>query len=134
MLLTNEWGVEAMTHTNYTHYTWDEFLRDMYTIVIPALQLRAREFDGVWGPPVGGLVPATMLRHELNLPFLISPQSKKTLIIDDIADSGNTLIHYRKHPIVTLFYFRKSIVTPMLWVHEKHHENEWIVFPWEKQN
>ncbi|OGZ97380.1 MAG: hypothetical protein A3I44_04335 [Candidatus Sungbacteria bacterium RIFCSPLOWO2_02_FULL_51_17] len=104
----------------------------MYGVVIPALLPRKREFDGVWGPPVGGLVPATILHHALELPYVMSPQSKKTLIIDDIADSGRSLCHYAEHPIVTLFYYQQSIVTPMLWVRRKRYENEWIVFPWEK--
>lgn len=115
-------------------YSWEEFLHDMYQVVIPILDKKKHLFDGVWGPPVGGLVPATILRHALDLPYLISPQSPQTLIVDDIADSGKSLCHWEKNPIVTLFYFRKSIVTPMLWVREKKSEDEWIVFPWEKHS
>lgn len=63
----------------------------------------------------------------------------KVLVIDDIADSGETLAHvmeYLKtnHPDVvfesaTLFYKKTSIYEPTYWVKEA---NMWIDFFWER--
>ena len=65
--------------------------------------------------------------------------AKTILLVDDIADSGETLqalvshLH-RKHPLLTietatLFYKHTSIYEPTYWVKET---NEWIEFWWEK--
>lgn len=113
-------------------YAWNEFLADMYERIIPALLPRAHEFAGVWGPPRGGLIMAVMLSHNLGIPYFTEPQGPKTLIVDDIADSGETLWPFRNYPIVTCFYHRGSKVAPMLWLHEKK-KDEWVVFPWEKE-
>ncbi len=112
-------------------YTWDEFLSDMHDRIIPALMPRAGEFNGVWGPPRGGIIMAVMLSHQLGIPYLLAPQDKKTLIVDDIADTGETLKDFSEYSIATLFYHRQSIVEPSLWLHEK--KDQWVVFPWEKQ-
>ena len=51
-------------------------------------------FSGVYGLPRGGLVPAVMLSHKLNLPLLMAP-CRGCIVVDDIADTGTTLQHYR---------------------------------------
>lgn len=64
---------------------------------------------------------------------------KKVLVVDDIADSGDTLdavmkeLKY-KHPNIefrsaTLFYKKTSVYQPDLWINEA---DEWIEFFWEK--
>ncbi|MFY9462071.1 MAG: phosphoribosyltransferase [Candidatus Sungiibacteriota bacterium] len=111
-------------------YPWSEFLPDMYERIIPALKPRAKEFAGVWGPPRGGLIMAVILSHNLGIPYFTEPQGPKTLIVDDIADSGETLWPFRKCPIVTCFYRKGSIVVPMLYLYVKE-DGEWVVFPWE---
>ena len=112
-------------------YTWNEFLSDMYERIIPELKPRAKEFAGVWGPPRGGLIMAVIISHNLELPYFTEPQGPRTLIVDDIADTGETLWPFRKHPIVTCFFHQHSKVTPMFWLHEK--KDRWIVFPWERE-
>lgn len=117
---------------HYAQYSWGDFLDDVYKKILPALKPRAQEFDGIWGPPRGGLILAVILSYELDLPFIVnvSDATEKTLIVDDIADTGKTLAPFKdKNTIVTLFYHRQSIVRPDIWVHEKF--NAWIVFPWE---
>ena len=52
--------------------------------------------------------------------------------IDDIADTGETLIHYKQrgYKISTMFYNRGvSAVKPDLYMREK--KDLWIVYPWE---
>ena len=75
--------------------------------------------------------------HVFNVPEL--PDCQKVLILDDIADSGETLAAVRKilekrYPEIefttaTLFYKpKKSIVEPDIWLNEV--EDEWIDFFW----
>jgi hypoxanthine phosphoribosyltransferase len=87
--------------------------------------------DSVHGIARGGLIPAVMVSHLTGLPYVdvIGPN---TLVIDDIADSGETLakapgvytavLHYKPHT---------SNFRPNIWV-ETHEGDEWIVYPFEK--
>ncbi len=72
-----------------------------------------------------------------NVPDL--SKSKKVLIIDDIIDSGETMINVKsaiqsKYPkcdykIATLFYKKTAKIAPDFYINEA---NEWIDFFWEK--
>lgn len=91
---------------------------------------------GVYGIPRGGLIPATLISYKLDIPLLMNA-SKGCLIIDDIADSGRTLLHFtendtqfNKYFIATMYYHQRSIVKPNYYKFEKN--NKWIVFPWEE--
>lgn len=117
-----------MTKKHY--YLWEEFGEDAKTIARHIKKQKLR-FDGVWGPPRGGLPLAVVLSHALDLPLLTKPKSKKTLIVDDIADTGKTLQPYAaSNFIATLFYHSESTFEPNLWLRKK--SRAWIVFPWEK--
>lgn len=114
-----------------TYYTWLQFDNDIKKMS-EKIKKSGRNFDGVWGPVRGGLVPAVMLSHALSLPFLDRPTGK-TLVVDDIADTGKTLKEfYRKNFITTFYYHRQSIVVPDIWLREK--KDQWIVFPWERDS
>lgn len=92
--------------------------------------------SGVYGVPRGGLIIATLISYKLDIPLLLAP-TKDCLIVDDIADSGRTLLHYtendtqfNKYYISTMFYHKRSMVKPNYYVFEK--TDEWIVYPWEE--
>jgi xanthine phosphoribosyltransferase len=63
----------------------------------------------------------------------------RVLVVDDIADSGDTLKAVMKHlraeynqiefKVATLFYKKTSLYEPDFWVNEA---NEWIDFFWER--
>jgi xanthine phosphoribosyltransferase len=65
--------------------------------------------------------------------------AKKVLVVDDIADSGDTLKAVMKYlendfsdidfSSATLFYKKTSIYKPDFWINET---KEWIEFFWEK--
>lgn len=105
----------------------------------------------IMGLPRGGLIPAVIISHKLNIPlitsipnyFELTPEFiKETLIIDDICDSGETLtelnnkipnifpqfitgvLHYKPHT---------SCISPHYYA-EIHKGDEWIVYPWENIN
>lgn len=87
--------------------------------------------SGVYGIPRGGLCLAVMLSHKINKPLLQAPH-KDCIVIDDIADTGETLIHYKSknYYIATMYYHKQSKVVPDFWYKEK--TDKWITFPWEK--
>jgi len=82
----------------------------------------------VFGIPRGGLVVAVRLSHLLNLPLTFLPASS-SLITDDIADTGRTLLPFSHMITATLYYNPRSKVEPTFWVFRK--TIGWIVFPWE---
>ena len=103
------------------------------------------EFEEIWGIPRGGLIPGVMLSHIFDKPLNASkemPSVRPLLIVDDIADSGNTLNKLLPKPqnkessrkgitIVTIHYQKDSIIVPDIHVREKI--DEWIVYPWESK-
>ena len=86
------------------------------------------DIDSIYGIPRGGHVVAVYLSHLLNLPVVKTPR-RRTLIVDDIADTGETLTPYREYKIATLYYHKQSKVLPDVWVFEK--TDDWVLFPWE---
>jgi len=111
-------------------YTWAEFEEDIPKLVAKIKKLN-RRFDGIYGIPRGGLAISVKLSHHLDLPLLIGGVTSKTLLVDDVADTGATLLPYvgRDATIVTIFYKPWSKVEPDIWIRKT--ENQ-IVFPWEK--
>ena len=78
-----------------------------------------------------------MLSYKMNIPLLTAP-CDNCIIIDDIVDTGESLLHYdrnssgtgrKNYHITTMFYKKDSIVVPEYTLFEK--KNEWIVYPWE---
>lgn len=93
------------------------------------------DISGVYGIPRGGLIFAVMLSYKMNIPLLTAP-CNNCIIIDDIADSGDTLIHYANHRydnnkyhITTMYRNPKSVVIPDVYMKIK--TDNWIVYPWE---
>jgi hypoxanthine phosphoribosyltransferase len=96
---------------------------------------------GVYGIPRGGIILASILSYRMEVPMLMAPH-KGCIIIDDIADSGETLLHYDKNTsgggedkgyhIVTMFFRPGSLVKPEYHMYLK--TDKWIVYPWEKKH
>lgn len=101
-------------------------------------------FSGVYGLPRGGLVLAVMISHRFGIPMLMSP-APNCLIVDDICDSGESLLHYVRnssgtsdnyytdgYEIATMYYKENALdITPNYYKYLK--EDKWIVFPWEER-
>ena len=100
-----------------------------------------KEIVNVVGLPRGGLIPAVMLSHKLNVPFISEDDEADTgegytLVVDDICDSGNTLQEYQDYEdilTVTLHHKTSACVEPSFWWRLAP-ENEWIVYPWESKD
>lgn len=103
-----------------------------------AKQVRSsgREYDNVYGVPRGGLPAAVGLSHALQLPLIVDERelTKRTLVVDDIADSGKTLTELlERAPGVDTAVLHKRYTT----THEPTHyaqaimDDAWINYPWE---
>jgi len=102
-----------------------------------ARKYKDADITGVYGPARGGLIFAVILSHRMNVPLLAAPCSG-CIIIDDICDSGETMLHYANntsghskpdYTIATMYYKEGALVKPDFYVSEK--SDKWIVFPWE---
>lgn len=117
------------------HISWAEVVILTNKIVE---QIKHLPIQNVYGLPRGGLVPATLLSHKLDVPLLMDEKqiTKDTLIIDDILDSGETmqmfLSRLTEQPTVvgTLCYKERSVVVPSVFGKEENNKS-WIEFPWE---
>lgn len=89
-------------------------------------------FSSVFGVPRGGLIPAVMLSHKLNIPLLLSKQdiTPQTLVVDDISDTGATLAEFKKQKKATIYFHAKTQTKPDTAVYEK--TDKWIKFAWEE--
>ncbi len=117
----------------WEYYTQEKFEKDVQTIVdLLSFNPHLKFFKNIYGPPAGGLILATYLHYRLNDITIIFDQEKitdRTLIVDDIADTGKTLERYVKtNFIITLFWHRQCSFEPTIWLREK--KEKWIHFPW----
>lgn len=119
---------------NKFYVSWED-LTQFVDELIDEMKQKNFKPTGVYGIPRGGLILATLISYKLDIPLLMAA-CEGCLIVDDIADSGRTLIHYtsndtqfNKHYIATMFYHKRSMVTPNFYKFEK--DDKWIVFPWE---
>ena len=87
--------------------------------------------SGVYGIPRGGNILATLISYYYDVPLLQAP-AKNCIVVDDIADTGETLLHYKVkgYFITTMFYHQQSKVVPNYWFKEK--TDKWVVYPWEE--
>ena len=116
--------------------TWQEvenFVKDIIE------RYKYDNITGVYGIPRGGVILAVLLSYKMDIPLLMAP-TKGCIIIDDISDTGETLLHYdrnschggedRGYHIVTMFYREGSLVKPEFFKYLK--TDKWIVYPWEE--
>lgn len=110
-------------------YSWDDFEKDVPKLVSKIKKLK-KEFNGIYGIPRGGLVLAVKLSNLLDLPVIMGGITEKTLVVDDVADTGSMLapLKARKATLVTIFYKPWSKVVPDIWLRKT---KRYIDFPWE---
>lgn len=111
-------------------FSWDD-INDLITDLCEKIITDLPNIDSVHGLKRGGMVPAVMISHRLNIPYsdVILPN---TLVIDDICDSGITLKEGIGVNTAVLFHKpHTSCFTPDVWSYT-HKGDEWIKFPWEE--
>lgn len=150
-----------VANIDYEIPTWNQIYA-MLLSQAQKIQKQNYKPDIIIGIARGGVIPARILIDLLETPQLTTIQiefytdinqtqqeptlkqplttkitGKKTLLVDDIADTGKSLelakIHLKQQgpkeiKTVTLFQKPQSIITPNFY--EKQTTN-WVVFPWE---
>ena len=126
-----------------TYIKWkeyDDYIDGICDWVDQLQRYQGLELGAVYGLPRGGLPIAVSLSHRLNLPLLMDYYDRKIvtdkqiLVVDDIADTGETLKDFQnKHNVICTFhYHEQSIVKPDFYCEEKG--DKWIVYPWETED
>lgn len=104
-----------------------------------------KEFDRIIGVPRGGLILAVMLSHQLDIPLeqldplkplpLYPKDIERTLIVDEICDSGKTLSIMSKNNEAATFavlYYNVSSQYEPDFAAKTDFLDKWLVFPWEQ--
>jgi hypoxanthine phosphoribosyltransferase len=122
----------ALKIDNKIHLSWDD-VNDLVNILCEKIITEQPNIDSVFGIKRGGLIPAVLISHKLNLPWS-DVMLPNTLVIDDIADTGVTLkntvgaytavLHYKPHT---------SCYKPNIYA-QIHEGDEWIIYPWERKD
>lgn len=137
------------------YINWNDFHQDVKDLCAKIKQ--SGEYDKIVAISRGGLVPAGIIAYELNIrntaviniatyvgaehlkldevdrPESVGKVDEKTLIVDDLADSGQTFrVMRRQFPkgrYVTVYAKEKGKSEVDLYAREV--PDEWIVFPWD---
>lgn len=127
------------------YVNWKQFDKDMElfaSIIKIAETERGIKFDGIYGPPRGGLCLAVKLSHLLDdLPVLMHP-TKNCVICDDVFDSGVTLRplyekYCRNNLSIILAWFINSdrlqeVMEKGIHYSQMKENSEWIIYPFEQ--
>jgi hypoxanthine phosphoribosyltransferase len=123
----------ALKIANKIYLSWDD-IDDLVNKLCLQIQDSKLPINSIMGIKRGGLIPAVMVSHRLNIPYVESINAN-TLVIDDICDTGETLkglvqgvptavLHYKLHT---------SVFTPSIFA-EIHKGDEWLIYPWERRD
>jgi len=104
-------------------------------------RLEGQDLQFICGIPRGGLIPAVMMSHAFGVNYIsyssakLLPKEtrKKVLVLDDIADTGHTLMEADELGFKTAtLAMRVGSKTTPLYYGELITDKRWLVFPWEK--
>ena len=122
----------ALKTDNKIYLSWDD-VENLVDDLCNKILFDQPNIDSVHGIARGGFIPAVLISHKLNLPY-VNAVGPNTLIVDDIADTGVTLenspgvwtavLHYKPHT---------SCFQPNMWA-DIHKGDEWLIYPWETKD
>jgi len=129
--------------------SWEDYLC-LIDQLVNKIKLSKIKFDYCHGIDRGGLIPSVIISHDLKIIYvdrfdllsidmqLKSKYHKNVLLIDDILDTGETIMKFKNkmftHPnikvyVATIFKHTDSPITSDFYVQENI---TWIRFPYEK--
>jgi hypoxanthine phosphoribosyltransferase len=116
---------------NKRFITWD-YIETAVDNIASQVESSGLDIQYIFGMPRGGLIPAVMLSHKLNIPLFRPGMvlNNKVLIVDDICDSGGTLQKYNVITTATIHTKETASVQPTF--HYEVVDKDWIVYPWER--
>jgi uncharacterized protein len=108
-----------------------QYIEDAVTNLAHQIKSSGLNIEHIFGMPRGGLIPAVMLSHKLNIPLFKTGMilDNKVLIVDDICDSGVTLQKYNV-TTATIHYKQSATIEPNFY-YSLTPEDKWLVYPWE---
>ena len=144
---------------NILNITWNDILEDSRKLA-NILKHNRINFDCIVCVTRGGMIPATILAHELNIKYIdtvcissyqshqqqdiiclkpINDATKKfsnIVVIDELVDSGNT-IKYIKNQLPNAYYCSLYVKEQSknevdLYIKQFSQDN-WLNFPWENK-
>ena len=118
------------------YHDWSEI---EFFITHLAEKYQDKDIEYITGPPRGGLVPAVLLSHKLQIPYKhdieLDKMNSKVLWVDDIVDTGHTLLTLQRESrwqTASLYVRTTAVQYPDFAVVELEGE-AWIVYPWEER-
>ena len=110
---------------------WDTVIAHC-KLLAKQIKSSGKKYDSIYPIPRGGAVPGSLLSVELKLPLVNRNQiTSSTLIVDDIADSGETLHKYHGNGSAVLV--EKNCTNYISTFNaDKVEGGVWVVFPWEQ--
>ena len=116
---------------NKKFITWD-YIEAAVDNIASQIESSELNIEYILGMPRGGLIPAVMLSHKLNIPLFRPGMvlNNKVLIVDDICDSGSTLQKYNVITTATIHTKATASVQPTFYYEVV--DKDWIVYPWER--
>lgn len=113
------------------YLSWDD-IETLVDQLCKQITENTRTITSVTGIERGGLVPAVMISHKLNLPYVYSIHPN-TLVIDDICDTGETLSLILGGVYTAVLHYKPTAKhKPTFYGQEV--QDEWIVYPWERKD
>lgn len=107
-----------------TRITWEDvFLKTDEMVRFTAN--RPDSIQYVYGVPRGGIPIAVLVAEKTGYTMIEDPigfDPKHVWVVDDIIDSGKTMLHYQ----------RLGYLFTALYTKAAHEEYEWYEFPWER--
>jgi len=128
-----------MKNKKIVKYTWNQVTNDCKKLA-EQIKKSKIEIKNIYGSPRGGLIPAIILSHLLDLKVITRKDriTHNTLIIDDITDTGETLSKLFADTdliyIAVLWKSNTSKYTPNFSINKYSSIKDWIQFPWETKD
>ena len=118
-----------LTLENKIILSWNDIQSLVDTLCVK-ISKELPQVDSITGISRGGLIPAVLISHKLNLKYTedITPT---TLVVDDICDSGVTIRDCKADYTATLYHKPNEVAKPTLFAEEVN-TSKWIIFPWEQ--
>ena len=122
--------------------SWNEYSKDIDTLIGHIQKRRNHYYEAVVGIPRGGLIAAVIISHKMNIPYKPIDQlegTHKVLIVDDLVESGATLIGTKKTLLmkdikcdVAIVYAKGSSQLHLVDFYSKIKDPaDWILHPFE---
>jgi uncharacterized protein len=132
--------VEPKENQNRRIILWAEIIH-LLDHISHQIKSSNKYYNSIYGIKRGGLIPAVILSHKLDIPIVSrNGINKNTLIVDDICDSGYTLMEFKKgyqqclkieHLDVVVLFQKNTATYFANYIGENLVNNDWLVFPWE---